>query len=183
MPETPSTTAEQAYRDALDFTLEIEGGYYAGNEARDPNPTNFGVIQKTYDAWRDGKKLPRRPVKLIERHEVEAIYRGYWVGAACEHCGPLTAATVFDMSINAGPGTAVRILQRALGVDADGRVGPKTRAVLAAADDVALANAVCWERVRYYVDLAKTPRLRPNLLSWMHRVVRLREQFLRREHA
>jgi len=168
------------YDEALAHTLGAEGGYYAGNEARDPNPTNFGVTQNTYDEWRlKAKKLPARPVKEITMDEVRAIYRGYWDGASCEELPRLTALTVFDMSINAGQGTAVKMLQKALGVTVDGGFGPQTRAALKAVDDRTLADRVCWERVRYYVDLAKNERLRPNLLSWVHRVVKFRETYLR----
>ena len=170
-----------AYKEALEFTLGREGGYYDGSEARDPNPTNFGVTQKVYDNWRKVKKLPIRPVKQIEQWEVEAIYVGYWEPAGCHMLGRLSSITLFDHSINAGPANAVKVLQRALGVTADGKIGPKTRAAIEerADMDAYLATNLCWERVRYYVDLAKNARLRPNLLSWVHRVVLYREKYLK----
>lgn len=172
-----------AYQEALRETLGHEGGYYDGSEARDPNPTNFGVTQETYDSWRRGRGLAPRPVLQITTAEVELIYRGYWTGASCDELPRLVALTVFDHSINAGPGTAVMMLQRAVGVAADGGFGPATRAAVASAvarhGDAGLADRVCWERMRHYVDLAKSERLRPNLLSWAHRVVRFRERYLR----
>lgn len=172
MTDTPYTTA-------LALTLGFEGGYYDGSEARDPNPTNYGVTQDTYDLYRRTRREAPRPVKQIEWPEVQEIYRSYWTGASCDLLGPKTAVCVFDMSINAGPRAAVKLLQRALGVTPDGEVGPKTRAAIAVTDDRALAERVAWERVRFYVDLAKSPRLRPNLLSWVHRVVVYRERHLR----
>lgn len=177
---TPPPTPYQA---ALALTLGFERGYYDGSEARDPNPTNFGVTQATYDLYRRARRLARRPVRDIERHEVEAIYLSYWQGAACDELPRRTALAVFDHSINAGPATAVKVLQRAVGAVDDGAFGPKSRAALAAAvarhGDAGLAARVCWARLRYYVDLAKSPRLAPNLLSWTHRVVVLYERELR----
>lgn len=169
------------FREALKLTLGHEGGYYDGSEARDPNPTNYGVTQKTYDAYRDGRGLPRRPVKQITMDEVEAIYKVYWDGAVCDALPRLAALTVFDHSINAGPVAAIKVLQRALGVTPDGVVGPQTRAAIRSFQlhESELAERVCWERIRFYVDLAKNQRLRPNLLSWVHRVVKFREQYLR----
>jgi lysozyme family protein len=170
------------YEEALQFTLGREGGYYAGNEARDPNPTNYGVTQDTYNSYRGSRGL--RPVKDIRMTEVEAIYQGYWYPAPnfCAKQGlRLSAITLFDMAINGGPSRASKIMQAALKVDVDGKVGPLTLAALKSvsrSDDAAFASAISWERVRYYVDLAKTPRQRPNLLSWVHRVVLFRERYL-----
>src|SRR3970040_567407 len=100
------------FQQGLDLVLKFEGGYYAGGEARDPNPTNFGVIQDTYDLYRQRKQLPKRPVKEIEQREVEEIYRGFWEAAVCDRLPPLTALAVFDHAINAGPRTAIRMLQK-----------------------------------------------------------------------
>lgn len=171
------------YEEALEFTLGREGGWYDGSEARDPNPTMYGVTQKAYDAYRSGHKLPLRSVRLIEQHEVGDIYRSYWVDAKCDRLPRLTAITMFDMSINAGPGGAIKCLQRAVGTEDDGAWGPKTEQAVAdyirTIPEKRLAYQICWERIRYYVDLAKSPRLRPNLLSWVHRVVLFREKYLK----
>lgn len=172
------------YQEALKLTLGFEGGYYDGSEARDPNPTNYGVTQSTYDDYRTRKHLPTRSVKEIEQTEVEDIYRWYWEAAGCDKLPRLTAMCVFDHSINAGPVKAIICLQRALGVQDDGKFGPKTadacmlpRQIEAA--DILLASRLCFERIRYYVDLAKFERLRPNLLSWAHRVIKFREGYLK----
>ncbi len=179
------------YQEALALTLGFEGGYYAGDEARDPNPTNFGVTQQTYDTFNANRGRSPKPVKDITKGEVENIYSHYWTGAHCDKLPRLTALCVFDMSINAGPLTAVRMLQQALGTEADARWGPKTEAALervlgptptsagrhAPSADSRLAQAVCWKRIRYYVNLAKSERLRPNLLSWVHRVLKFQETY------
>lgn len=167
---------------ALKETLGHEGGWYDGSEARDPNPTMYGVTQKTYDDYRARVGKPSDTVRDISMEEVKDIYRSYWTGASCDKMThlPLTAMQVFDHSINAGPQAAVKVLQTALGATADGRVGPKTLELIRiSADDRDLANRVMWERVRFYVNLAKSPRLRPNLLAWTHRVVKAREKFLK----
>lgn len=167
-------------QEAISFTLGREGGYYDGSEARDPNPTNFGVTQKTYDAARRRWGRPARPVKEITMTEVESIYAGYWQPAGCHLLDRAPAITLFDHSINAGPKAAVKILQQALGVTPDGIIGPNTEAAIYTSrrDPDGLARRICWERVGFYLDLARSPRMRPNLLSWIQRVVRFREQYL-----
>lgn len=179
-------SAAATYTTAVIQTREHEGGWYDGSQPHDPNPTMYGVIQRTYDAYRKKRGLPFRSVRLIEQHELEAIYRGYWDDASLEtvvRIAPLTAITMFDHSINGGPGTAVELLQRAIGATPDGGFGPKTRAALEAAvtryGDAGLANRVTWERQRRYADLAKSAKHRPSLLSWTVRVLKFRERFLR----
>lgn len=179
-------SAAATYTTAVIQTREHEGGWYDGSQPHDPNPTMYGVIQRTYDAYRKARGLPFRSVRLIEQHELEAIYRGYWTGASLDvvqALAPLTAITLFDHSINAGQSTAVMMLQIAIGATADGGFGSQTKAALEAAvrryGDVGLADRVTWERQRYYADLAKSAKHRPSLLSWTVRVLKFRERFLR----
>ena len=175
-----------AFRRALAFTLrdDIEGGWYPGNEARDPNPTMRGVTQRTYDAWRVSVGLPKQSVRNIRQDEIEGIYlRDYFTAASCDWLAesyyPDAAAAHFEAAVNCGVGTAIRLLQRAVRVTPDGIIGPITRAaVLTEEYDDTLAEALLWERMRYYRDLARQPRLRPNLLAWTDRVVKFKQVFI-----
>jgi murein L,D-transpeptidase YcbB/YkuD len=75
----------------------------------------------------------------------------------------------------------VKALQKAVGAIPDGIIGPATRRAIASWSerDRELAARICFERIRFYVDLAKSVRLRPNLLSWVHRVIIFRENYLK----
>lgn len=177
-------TPEAAYATAVEDTLVHEGGWYDGSGSHDPNPTMYGVIQKNYDTYRDAKGLPRQTVRNISQDEVRAIYSGYWTGpkldvVAATH--PLTAMCLFDMSINAGPGTAARILQRAVGTKDDGKIGPMTLAALQSRSDRDVCLDVCFERLAYYVGLCtpKGSKHRPSLLSWTSRVLSFRRKWLK----
>lgn len=184
--------ASTLFDQAMEATLGHEGGWYDGSDPRDPNPTMYGVTQKSYDAYRDRHGLPRQTVQRIAQAELRDIYRAYWDGT-CDRVAlncPLTALCLFDLSINAGPGTARRLLQRALDleqpdhgigdVDDDGILGPQTYAALSAVtDDQALCVWLLMERVRYYDELANKPRLRPNLKSWIGRTVAFYDKFIR----
>ncbi|TIX97406.1 MAG: N-acetylmuramidase, partial [Mesorhizobium sp.] len=65
-------------KESLAKVLVHEGGYV--NHRQDPGgPTNKGVTQRVYDAYRKGKGLPMRSVKHITMDEVYEIYdRQYW---------------------------------------------------------------------------------------------------------
>lgn len=130
----------------------LEGGWSPGNPA-DPHPTMAGVIQETYDRYRDGKHLPRQSVRWITEPELYDIYRGFWDQAGCDHLDWPVVLVHFDTAVNSGPGTAATLGQRA-GYD--------------------------WQRyfeVRqafYQAVIAKHPEKAPNAPSWRNRLLRLR---------
>lgn len=138
-----------------------------------------GVTQRTYDAWRKGRGLAPRPVRGIERSEVEAIYRAeYWTLARCGDLPPFARLAHFDAAVNCGVTTAAKLLQRAVRVADDGVIGPKTLAAVAAAGP-GLLDAMLWERVRYYRSISIAKRsdgrdLKVFLPGWLGRVLDVR---------
>lgn len=168
------------YQDCLDFTLGREGGWNPGGTPADPQPTMFGIEQVNYDAYRVGLKEPRQSVQLVSQDEVRDFYKWYYTRSGAALCGPLAAMTVFDFAVNAGAAEAAIILQRALGVTADGVIGGGTQQAIISADDGALANHFQWEKLRSYLtDVEKKPHELPDLPSWLQRTLVFREQHLK----
>ena len=170
MPE-PMERPRGSFEVVLPRTLIHEGGWYDGSKPHDPNPTMKGVTQATYDAWRTRRGLPTQTVRKIMPQELESIYRTYWSAVQGDLYGPMTAELMFDHAVNAGPVAAIRALQRTLGLDDDGVIGPKTRAAIAWAEDEPLAAALGYERLKEYCRIARNPVKRPALLSWVTRVL------------
>lgn len=164
------------FPEALDLVLKYEGGY--ANVAGDSGgATNGGVTQGVYDAWRHANGLPLRSVKKIGDGEVEEIYRRrYWLAAKCDRLPwPLSLAH-FDAAVNAGVSQAVKLLQRAVGVVADGSWGPITDAAVQAANPGALFGDMLLERLRFYDRLVdQKPTQTKFFRGWIKRVLRLRE--------
>jgi lysozyme family protein len=95
---------------AVTNVLVSEGGRV--DHPADPGGrTNLGVTQKTFDAWRDTRSLPREDVWSITRDEAVEIYRErYW--------HPLPAGLAddvrfmaFDAAVNHGLGRALAWLK------------------------------------------------------------------------
>jgi lysozyme family protein len=108
------------------------------NDAHDPGgATMCGIIQREYDVYRRGKGLRTQAVRLISKDEGQEIYENsYWL----PDCPKLPAGLdlcVFDESVNAGPHEAIKLLQAALGIPADGAWGPQTDAAVTAIANVA----------------------------------------------
>jgi lysozyme family protein len=129
------------FEKCLPDTLKQEGGY--SNDAHDPGGmTMEGIIQREYDLKRKQWGLATRWVKDISADEYRTIYfTDYWM----PHCPALPAGLdleFFDLDVNGGPHRAVEILQKAIGITADGQWGDMTESAvkdLTAAGDVTSA--------------------------------------------
>lgn len=132
--------AVENFAPSLAKVLKHEGGYV--NNPKDPGgATNKGVTQSVYDAWRSDRGLPRRPVAQLGNDELPLIYRGrFWDPVRGNELPIGVDYVVFDGSVNSGPSQSAKWLQRALGVTADGKVGPVT--VTAARTSADLATLV-----------------------------------------
>lgn len=123
---------------ALERTLGFEGGL-SDNPLDRGGRTDFGITQPSYDAWRLTTGQPKRQVDLITDAEVRALYLAdYWMPCRCDEMPTALATVVFDMAVNSGVWNAKLALQRALGVKADGIVGPVTLASIAGVPDIVL---------------------------------------------
>lgn len=133
----------------LAITLGYEGGY--SDDPHDPGgPTMAGIIQRVYDAWRAAGGLEPRHVKEIELQEIHAIYwEQYWLAVSGEQLPPGIDLAVWDFGVNSGPHRAIKALQKALCVTADGHLGAVTLEACLAADPVEVIEAIHAERQRF----------------------------------
>lgn len=133
----------------LPHILKHEGGYV--NHPKDPGgATNKGIIQRTYDSWRDRQGQPRQSVRNITDAEVAAIYRrDYWDAIKGDDLPAGVDYCVFDFAVNSGINRAAKYLQAAVGVAQDGAIGPATIAAAKAQDAAKLVNAICDRRMAF----------------------------------
>lgn len=137
------------FKSSLAAVLVHEGGY--SNHPKDPGgPTMKGVIKRVYDDYRRSKDEPIRDVRQISEDELLEIYRKrYWNLIKGDELPTGLDYVVFDGAVNSGPAQATKWLQRAVGVGADGVLGPETlRAVQAVNDIDGLIDKVQDQRLR-----------------------------------
>src|SRR3990167_72919 len=110
---------------AVEFVLGFEGDI-SDNPHDSGGLTRFGISQKSY---------PDLDIRSITRDQAKEIYRSdYWDRAKCNELPAQLAIILFDSAVNQGPGLAIRLLQKSLGVNADGAIGPITIAAAHRAD-------------------------------------------------
>src|SRR5271169_2172410 len=106
---------------AFDRLLGNEGGY-VNNPADPGGETNWGIAKRSY---------PSVDIKNLTRDQAKAIYlRDFWLRGKMDQYDPAIAFQIFDIAVNSGIETGVRILQRAAGVADDGNIGPVTAAAV-----------------------------------------------------
>jgi uncharacterized protein (TIGR02594 family) len=152
----PSSSASSLFEAAIAHVLEMEGGYT--DDPYDPGgPTNKGILLRELAEWQ-GVSLDafntarlKGELRMISDETVRAIYQArYWRPAGCEALPPALAFIHFDAAVNQGVGTAIRMLQHAVGADADGEIGPLTRAaIMQTPVTKAIANYADIRRRRY----------------------------------
>jgi lysozyme family protein len=149
------------FRKAVSIILELEGGLV--DDPRDPGGlTKYGISLAAYP------KLGRQGILELTLDEARAIYRrDFWDAARCSELPAEMRLAVFDAAINQGVRTAIRTLQKVLGVPVDGIIGPKTLSAAAKADCQKLVVDFMAERAGRYAALATFKTFG---LGWMRRL-------------
>jgi lysozyme family protein len=178
-PKANQEGSTPPFRRALAFVLKVEGGY-----TNDPvdrgGATNKGILQRVYDTYRKAEGLRPADVRRILDIEVEEIYRdAYWLEGDCDRMAWPVSLVHFDACVNTGVTQAAKFLQRSVGAEPDGRIGPKTlaalRAVLERETPLALAERLVRRREPFYRRLAEAdPTQNRFLQGWLNRVEKLK---------
>ena len=136
---------DDLFEAALAHVLEMEGGWT--NDPYDPGgPTNLGITLSVFAAWKGltltdaNRQALMEELKRLDAAAVRPIYRErYWNPSRAGDLPAALAVMHFDAAVNHGVSGAARMLQQALGVSVDGKIGPQT---LAAAHGQPVAEVI-----------------------------------------
>jgi len=130
---------------AFDRVIGNEGGYT--NDPKDPGgETNWGISKRSY---------PGVNIRALTRDGAKQIYKkDFWDRIDANHFADGVVFQVFDFSVNSGVETAVRYLQRAVGVADDGHWGPVSAAAAASMSASDLIMRFNGERLDYMTRLS-----------------------------
>ena len=150
------------FNEIIEKVLEHEGGYV--NDPKDlGGETKYGITKRFY---------PDIDIKNLTIEEAKEIYKkDYWDKNKVESLPQNLWHIYFDMCVNMGKRTAVKVLQRASNnkgknLQVDGGLGPKTIEALKGVE----LDRVRAFRVKYYVDLITAkPEQEKFYLGWFRR--------------
>jgi lysozyme family protein len=134
---------------AIEHILSFEGGYSL--DPHDPGgETNFGISKRAY---------PDADIKNLTRVQAIAIYqRDYWDSLKMLLMPERLRLCLFDCAVNQGRDKAIKILQAAVGVEADGVIGPQTLNAARAYNAVDALHNMVLARLAHYSKLNTWPR-------------------------
>jgi lysozyme family protein len=174
-------TDDKRFVACMPFVLEQEGVPGNSDDPHDPGGrTHEGIIQTEYNAYRHGKGRPLQSVYLATDAEVDEIYyTQYWKMLAYK-MPPGLDLSVLDNDMNEGIGGGCKVLQRTLGVAADGQWGIISQAALDHTIAVhglpALITSYAVGRLSYYRSLGD---YRFFHVDWNRRTVEIRDESLK----
>jgi lysozyme family protein len=148
------------WKQAFEQMLASEGGFT--DDERDPGnklpdgrkgSTMLGVTQFNWEQH-IGHQVTHEQMKKLTPADVEPLYKKkYWDAVRADELPSGIDYLVFDMGVNAGPGRSIKLLQSAVGVPADGGLGPISMKAVLAADPVELINRFSAEKEAFYRSL------------------------------
>jgi lysozyme family protein len=154
--------------------LEREGWpTYAVHPNDRGGPTKGGITLRTLESWR-GRRCTRAELKRLDEAEALAILgRRYAEAQGIQRLEePELQAQVIDNAVLSGPVLAAKDLQRAVGVVADGIIGPKTLAAIQHTGSVAAGARLAIERsLRLARHVAANPDQLVFLVGWLTRAL------------
>lgn len=162
---------EGNFQACLRHVFAMEGGF--SNDPSDHGgATNWGITAATLAHWR-GHAVTADDVRKVEPDEARAIYHtSYWNTVRGGELPTGVDLVVFDMSVNSGPGRAVKMLQSAVRCNqVDGIFGPATKAAVGAMPAADIVSALDRARRRFYAGLVeRDPTQGRFLKGWRNRV-------------
>jgi len=136
------------YETCIALVLKHEGGYV--NNPKDPGgATNLGVTKKVWEEW-VGKPVSLDEMKALTVKDVTPLYKAqYWDRVRGDDLPAGVDYAVMDVAVNSGVVRAAKFLQAALGLTADGIIGPATLAAAEAANPRQLVTEICDKRLAF----------------------------------
>lgn len=136
------------FDNAFEMLIGHEGGYT--NNANDPGgETKYGVSKRAY---------PDLDIANLTLDQAKAIYyKDYWLPSHCHEWPESIRFDVFDVAVNSGVKTAIKMVQRAAFAEVDGVAGDATRVAVKVTNPLVLTARINGARLAYMADLPTWP--------------------------
>jgi lysozyme family protein len=152
---------------AFDLLITHEGGFSNRPLSDDPGgATMYGVTEKVARA----NGYTGRMQDLTLNFAKQVYRKQYWDACQCEAMPESIRYPLFDAAVNSGPGQAIKWMQAAAGVKADGVIGPMTKSAVAVSNHAVLRQQMIGRRLAFMTGLSNWPA---NARGWSRRIASL----------
>jgi len=168
------------FKQSLQYVLESEG-LFTDNPLDSGGATMHGITLETYRVFKKNTHLTPNDLKNISDEDVSTIYfYQYWNVCDCSLLPDGVDYCVFDFAVNAGYGRSIKTLQKAVGADVDGHLGPITLALVNHKDQLGLIKAFSDQKEAFYKGIvANKPSQIIFLDGWLARIDDVQERAIR----
>jgi lysozyme family protein len=154
------------WQNSFELLLDSEGGFVVDRGGA----TNLGVTQTTWEMYVE-RPATIEEMKALTVSDVEPLYkRLFWDRMWCDRMPIGIDYLLFDMGVNAGVGQSVLLLQRAVGANPDGAMGPVTFAATVTHNPKDLIERFSQAKINFYKGL-NDPRYEK---GWLNRVAHVK---------
>lgn len=160
---------------ALDKVILAEGHEYTNHPDDRGGPTKYGITLATLKSIPKYSRAAAKDVEALTLAEARNIYLARYASqfVFIEH--PMIFNFLFNSAVQHGTKTATKMMQRALGIEDDGVIGPQTRATLnnALQQPTAFFAKLIAERCEYYANiLMRDHSQRVFCAGWLNRIAK-----------
>lgn len=155
--------------------LKWEGGFV--DDPDDPGgATNMGITMRTYQLYCRRKGYPSPSVERLKAIDLDTfrdiLKSMYWDTCKADDIQSQSVANlIVDWGWNSGTHTAVKRVQRLLGVKTDGVVGPITLAAINSRSPLPLFGQIKTDRMSYIEEIcASRPANNKYKRGWYNRI-------------
>ena len=141
------------FEECMARLLAHEGGYVW--HAEDPGgETNFGVTRAVYEQY-VGRQVMDGEMEGLTHDDVYPIYKeNYWDRVRGDDLPSGVDWAVFDFCVNSGVSRSAKALQRIVGVEQDGGIGPMTLQAIAEMEPADIIEQMHHMRDGFYRSLS-----------------------------
>lgn len=160
---------------AFEHMIKSEGGYV--NDPHDRGgETNLGVTKKAWSAFLK-REIQDGEMAALTKEQVEPFYKlEYWDKVKADQLPDGVDYLVFDFAVNAGPGRAAKFLQKAVGANPDGAIGPATLAAVAAKNPLEVIERFSTVKSEFYHGIVEGDATQQRFLQgWLNRVASVKQ--------
>ncbi|MDD5712351.1 MAG: glycosyl hydrolase 108 family protein [Smithellaceae bacterium] len=161
---------------AFEKTLKNEGGYRLVNVKEDRGGQTYaGIARNCHPDWSGWRYIDQGDSKNPALSSlVQDFYRrNFWLAISGDKIkNQIIAEAIFDFSVNAGTGTAIKAAQTAMGVNPDGRIGPITLGALDTIDGAQFIAKYALAKIARYAEICRKDKTQTKfLLGWINRTL------------